>query len=273
MQTLYFELSWAILSTIGIANFLYGLTIIAITRVTPVSLVPTIVSLAGAVANGLCYYAFYADYPRTNTAVASAFADVLWLVQEAGITFYSYMILIRVLNRRELVYLKTVFWTLLAAVTTTRMIILVHRVRSILNPDLDLRKTINGMHIGYFVGLALIECTSATFLIRTIDILASRITALSHNTQHSLPPISARQSAYREPDRPPPTAGSGVSIYDGGDSAELDQRHVMKYSSFDTSGASASVNPVNPKARLPFDASDGIVRTVEVSVNRSRAVD
>lgn len=80
MQALYFELSWAILSTIGIANFLYGLTIIAITRVTPVSLVPIVVSLAAAVANGLCYYAFYADNPRINTAVASAIADVFWLV-------------------------------------------------------------------------------------------------------------------------------------------------------------------------------------------------
>lgn len=81
MAVLYFELSWAILSTIGVANFLYGLTIIAITRVTPVSLVPMIVSIAGAVANGLCYYAFYSDYPRVNTAAASAIADVAWLVR------------------------------------------------------------------------------------------------------------------------------------------------------------------------------------------------
>ena len=88
-------------------------------------------------------------------------------VQEAGITFYSYMILIRLLPRRELIYLKTIFWSLMITVTAARMIILVHRARAILNPDLDLQNLINGMHIGYFVGLALIECTSATFLIRT----------------------------------------------------------------------------------------------------------
>lgn len=78
---LYFEFSWAILSTIGVANLLYGLTIIAITRVTPVSLVPIIVSTAAAIANGLCYYAFYADYPRVNTAAASCIADLMWLVR------------------------------------------------------------------------------------------------------------------------------------------------------------------------------------------------
>lgn len=84
-QILYFELSWAILSTIGIANLLYGLTIIAITRVTPVSLVPIVVSAAGAIANGLCYYAFYADYPRLNTAAASSVADVMWLVRYSNL--------------------------------------------------------------------------------------------------------------------------------------------------------------------------------------------
>lgn len=53
------------------------------------------------------------------------------------------------------------------AVVAARIIILVNRVRAILDPSLDLQQLINGMHIGYFVGLALIECTSATFLIRT----------------------------------------------------------------------------------------------------------
>ncbi|KAK0389031.1 hypothetical protein NLU13_2607 [Sarocladium strictum] len=342
---LYFEFSWAILSTIGVANLLYGLTIIAITRVTPVSLVPIIVSTAAAIANGLCYYAFYANYPRVNTAAASCIADLMWLVQEAGITFYSYIILTRLLPQRELVYLKTIFWSLLMAVAAARMIILVNRIRAILDPSLDLQRLINGMHIGYFVGLALIECTSATFLIRTflsakkislhvshraalfrhlmrsteirqailallgitravtyffqptlqastnlasqidrfiytleclfpvmlyIDILASRITALSHSTQHSLPPISARQAP--DPDRRIATAGSNVSILENDASQELGQRRVTKYSSFD-SVAGSVVSPVNPKARLPFDASEGIVRTVEFSVNRTRELD
>ena len=76
----YFELSWAILSTIGITNLFFSLIVVGICGFKPISLVPIIVSIAGAIANGLCYYAFYAGYPLTNTVVASAFADVAWLV-------------------------------------------------------------------------------------------------------------------------------------------------------------------------------------------------
>lgn len=77
----YFELSWAVLSTIGIANFFFSIVVAAICGFPPISLVPLVVSVAGAVANGLCYYAFYTDYPIANQAVASAFADFLWLVR------------------------------------------------------------------------------------------------------------------------------------------------------------------------------------------------
>jgi hypothetical protein len=76
----YFEESWAILSSIGLVNVLFGLMIIGITSLSPISLVPLIVSVAGAIANGLCYYAFYADYPKTGTVVAAAVADIAWLV-------------------------------------------------------------------------------------------------------------------------------------------------------------------------------------------------
>jgi hypothetical protein len=37
-------------------------------------------SAAGAIANGLCYYAFYAHHPITNTVIAAAVADVSWCV-------------------------------------------------------------------------------------------------------------------------------------------------------------------------------------------------
>jgi hypothetical protein len=76
----YFEESWAILSSIGLTNVLFGLMVIGITSLSPVSLVPIVVSVAGSLANGLCYYAFYADYPKTGTVIAAAIADVSWLV-------------------------------------------------------------------------------------------------------------------------------------------------------------------------------------------------
>lgn len=58
----YFEESWAILSSIDLVNVLFGFMIIGITTLSPLALVPIITSAAGAIANGLCYYAFYADY-------------------------------------------------------------------------------------------------------------------------------------------------------------------------------------------------------------------
>lgn len=77
----YYELSWSILSTIGIANTLFGLMVAGITSFGPVSIVPIVTSAAGAIANGLCYYAFYDDEnTATHQAVASIFADILWLV-------------------------------------------------------------------------------------------------------------------------------------------------------------------------------------------------
>jgi hypothetical protein len=78
---LYFELSWSILSTIGIGNVLFGFLVCSITNFSQISAVPLITSAAAAIANGLCYYAFYAEgNPVKGKAVASAFADLFWLV-------------------------------------------------------------------------------------------------------------------------------------------------------------------------------------------------
>jgi hypothetical protein len=77
---IYFEESWAILSTIGLINTINGLVVVGITGLSPVTIVPITVSAAAAIANGLCYYAFYADYNLKSTLCAAAFADVFWLV-------------------------------------------------------------------------------------------------------------------------------------------------------------------------------------------------
>lgn len=81
----YYELGWSILSTIGIGNVLFGLLVAGITTFSPVSLVPIITSAAGAVANGLCYYAYYDEsYSLQSKAVAGAFGDILWMVRPAS---------------------------------------------------------------------------------------------------------------------------------------------------------------------------------------------
>ncbi|KAH8886140.1 hypothetical protein GQ53DRAFT_617406, partial [Thozetella sp. PMI_491] len=167
----YFELSWAILSTIGLTNICFGLIVLGITGFSPISIVPVIVSAAGAIANGLCYYAFYAEYPPINTAVASVFADLAWLIQEAGLSFYSYVILTRVLRNRSRLIFISIFWGLISVIIIIRFAILITRVRYILgnSADSDLQRLVDHLHVGYFASIAVIEIVSSVFLLRTFS--------------------------------------------------------------------------------------------------------
>ncbi|AEO56516.1 hypothetical protein MYCTH_92805 [Thermothelomyces thermophilus ATCC 42464] len=166
----YFELSWSILSTIGVANVLFGAFVVSITNFSPIAAVPIVTSIAGAVANGLCYYAFYrTSQPLTNQAVASAFADILWMVQEAGLSFYSYVLLSRILSGRPWYIFVVSFWTAMLGILTVRVLIAVTRVRYIAGGGRDngLQNTVNHLHMAYFPLLALLECLSAYYLLTT----------------------------------------------------------------------------------------------------------
>ncbi|EEU37095.1 hypothetical protein NW767_008692 [Fusarium falciforme] len=167
VSEVYYELSWSILSTIGIANVLFGLMVAGITSFSPVSIVPIVTSAAGAIANGLCYYAYYdLSNPIKGQAIASAIADVLWMVQEAGLSFYSYIILSRVLRNRQWVIFACLFWIMIVAIMAIRVVIAAVRARRILNESTGEQTIINNLHMGYFVLIALLECVSAFFLLR-----------------------------------------------------------------------------------------------------------
>ncbi|EWZ30438.1 hypothetical protein FOCG_07590 [Fusarium oxysporum f. sp. radicis-lycopersici 26381] len=79
-MAVYYESSWSILSTIGLVNFFFAWIVIGITRLSWLSAIPAIVSAAGAVANGLCYYAWYMNSGKPRTASAYAVADILWML-------------------------------------------------------------------------------------------------------------------------------------------------------------------------------------------------
>ncbi|RFU29543.1 hypothetical protein B7463_g6795, partial [Scytalidium lignicola] len=162
----YFEESWAILSSLSLVDVLFGLMVVGITRVSPISLVPIITSAGGAIANGLCYYVFYADYPKTGTVVAGVVADITWLIQEAGMSFYSYIILTRVFAYRERIIFMWIFWSMILVITAIRIVILQTRARVIINNDDTLQTLIVRLHCGYFASIALLECVSAFFLLR-----------------------------------------------------------------------------------------------------------
>ncbi len=77
-----------ILSTIGLNNFLVGLMVAGIVGEFSILVLVAIVdSAAVCLANGLAYYAFDADFPTINKAVASVFADLAWLVSAIGTRF------------------------------------------------------------------------------------------------------------------------------------------------------------------------------------------
>ncbi|KAM5372952.1 hypothetical protein ACJZ2D_007163 [Fusarium nematophilum] len=167
MAQVYYELSWSILSTIGIANVLFGLLVAGITSFSPVSIVPIVTSAAGAVANGLCFYAFYEEGSAIKgQAIASVVADLMWMVQEAGLSFYSYIILNRVLRNRQWWIFASLFWFMIVAIAAIRVVIAAVRARRILNESDGEQGMINNLHLGYFVLIALLECLSSFFLLR-----------------------------------------------------------------------------------------------------------
>ncbi|KAJ4256264.1 hypothetical protein NW762_009344 [Fusarium torreyae] len=178
IDQVYYELSWSILSTIGIANVLFGLMVAGITSFGPVSIVPIVTSAAGAIANGLCYYAFYAEgHSAHSQAIASVFSDILWLVQEAGLSFYSYIILSRVLRGRQWVIFASGYWFMIISVSAIRIVIAAVRARRIILGLDDDQKLINHLHMGYFILIALLECLSSFFLLRVFG--SAKSTSLS----------------------------------------------------------------------------------------------
>lgn len=76
----YFELSWSILSSIGLFVTFVGVWTLFISRPSPLTYIPIVVSVSCAIANGACYFAFYTNRAIPNRAAASGFADFFWLV-------------------------------------------------------------------------------------------------------------------------------------------------------------------------------------------------
>ncbi|KAH7145397.1 hypothetical protein B0J13DRAFT_321893 [Dactylonectria estremocensis] len=164
-NAVFFELSWSILSTICMANVLFGLLVCSITSFTPLAAVPILSSAAGAIADGLCFYSNYGTHPDINRAVSSVFADIFWVMQETGLLFYSYIILKRVLRGVRWRVFSSLFWAGISGIIITRVVISVFRVRSIMSHDESIQHIINYLHIAYFGLMAILECIGAYFLI------------------------------------------------------------------------------------------------------------
>lgn len=89
-------------------------------------------------------------------------------VQEAGLSFYSYQILLRVLQgvRRRLFLI--VFWTMIAIISSIRLAILICRIRVVLDGSDRVQDIIDNLHVGYFVSIGLVESFSSGLLLELL---------------------------------------------------------------------------------------------------------
>ncbi|KAI5804407.1 hypothetical protein EDC01DRAFT_418585 [Geopyxis carbonaria] len=199
----YFELSWSILSTLGLVSTGISISVGSIVGFSALSIVPLVTSIGCAIANGLCYYAFYTDYPRPNRLAAGVFADLAWLVQEAGLSFYSYQILRRLLRHTERRVFFSLFWACMCSIVVLRFVILVQRAltmagdpHSSFKSIATTQKIINNLHVAYFVLLAVAECICAYFLLRIFR-TAQRCSVTALGTPNNLFHVLARSSEIR----------------------------------------------------------------------------
>jgi hypothetical protein len=92
-------------------------------------------------------------------------------IQEAGLSFYSYAILVRVLTNRQRLVFLVLFWSLMTCIGAMRLTILAMRLRYILETPTDapLQRLIDHLHVAYFSCIAAVECVSAIFLLTTFN--------------------------------------------------------------------------------------------------------
>lgn len=81
-------------------------------------------------------------------------------------SFYSYLILIRVLSNRSRLVFMGLFWSIMVALLVIRIMILMSRAKDIVAGNTSRQGYIDHLHIGYFSSIAVVECISAFFLLR-----------------------------------------------------------------------------------------------------------
>ncbi|PTU18035.1 hypothetical protein P175DRAFT_0534939 [Aspergillus ochraceoroseus IBT 24754] len=162
----YFETSWSILSTIGIFLTFASISVIAITHACILNFVPLVVSASCAIANGMCWFAYY-----TNGSITPRLACLYLrgnILAGPGISFYSYLIISRILHGRQLMIFLVIFWALILDILGLRITITVYRAMQLARGNLSEQHRISHLHTGYFVSLALLETWSSFFLIKQL---------------------------------------------------------------------------------------------------------
>lgn len=109
----------------------------------------------------------------------------LFQVQETSLALYSYLIL-----RHDLIigyskFFRITFFSFLFSAAIFKLSILYFRLQYLSTPSDTSQHLIQMLHIGYFISLALCECLSAIFLIRSFR-MAHRASSDAAITNHFL---------------------------------------------------------------------------------------
>jgi hypothetical protein len=83
------------------------------------------------------------------------------------VSFYSYIILSRILLGRPWYIFAGSFWTIMVGIAVARILIAITRARWHASGSSELQDMVNYMHMVYFPLIALLECVSAYFLLAT----------------------------------------------------------------------------------------------------------
>ena len=87
-------------------------------------------------------------------------------VEEAGLSFYSYLVLIAILDWKRRAVFQACYWSLILLIAASKFAILALRVRYLLTSSEGVLRIIGRLHIGYFGGIALVEIVSAALLLK-----------------------------------------------------------------------------------------------------------
>src|SRR5438552_3705843 len=89
------------MSMVGLFNTCVGFLVMGVVGFSPFVLVSLINSSAAALAYGLCWVAATAAEGSQLRVGMSIVADIFWLIQEASLSLYSFLIVRRIVQGRE----------------------------------------------------------------------------------------------------------------------------------------------------------------------------
>ncbi len=179
----FLDSTWSIVTCIGVVETLLCGLVISITGWSVLAAIPLVISICVGFTGGVAFLEWNPAVPSSQRIAAIVFTDIGWLVSgyksslssvltcqatEAGVTFYSYCILVRLLKGTPRRVFMLGFWLLMLTIVGVRFTLTFYRVElsrgRYVFDDLPFW---HPLHVTYFAIVTAIETWSAFFLLRT----------------------------------------------------------------------------------------------------------